>query len=168
MSRDGRSDPSLSCARRGETPWCRWSGILTRRTATFMPSSCRTAPRCGRVYSIPASPRRTARSLWTPYSGHCEARVSGAKPRTRNFGLMQQPPPGLTGRAISVMFPICSIIQHGLDGAALPSVRGRPFAQPRQGRADVRARRGERVRAPALAADRRQTGLPPLRLPDLL
>jgi hypothetical protein len=42
------------------------------------------------------------------------------------------------------------------------------YAQPRQGHADVRAWRGERVRPPEMAADRWQTGVSPLRLPDLL
>jgi hypothetical protein len=47
-------------------------------------------------------------------------------------------------------------------------VRGGSLAQPRQGHADVRAWRGERVRPPEMAADRWQTGVSPLRLPDLL
>src|SRR6185369_16903479 len=74
----------------------------------------------------------------------------------------------LTRSSISIMFFICSVDRDGPDGSTLPAVRGRSLAQPGQGRADVRARRRERVRAPALAADRWQAGLPPLRLPDLL
>src|SRR5664279_1874665 len=66
------------------------------------------------------------------------------------------------------MFLICSLDRGGPDGATLPPVRGRPVAQPRQSRPDVRAWRGERVPAPALAADRWQTRLPALRLRDLL
>jgi hypothetical protein len=38
-------------------------------------------------------------------------------------------------------------------GAALPRVRGRPFAQPGQSYADVRSRRRKRLRALAVAAD---------------
>ena len=52
--------------------------------------------------------------------------------------------------------------QHFLLSAAARSL------SPGKVDADVRPWRGERVRAPALAADRWQTGLPALRLPDLL
>src|ERR1700674_3989887 len=69
---------------------------------------------------------------------------------------------------MSIMFLLCSINRHVPDGATLPALSSCPLAQPGQGHANVRARRGERVRAPALAADRWQTGLSTLRLPNLL
>ena len=45
------------------------------------------------------------------------------------------------------MFLLCSKHRADSHDATFPLVRGRPFAQPGEGDADVRSRRGERVRA---------------------
>src|ERR1700712_5079512 len=66
------------------------------------------------------------------------------------------------------MFSICSRQTRRVYGSALSPIRGGSLAQPGQSHADVRRWRRERVPSPALAADRRQTGLSALRLPDLL
>jgi hypothetical protein len=65
------------------------------------------------------------------------------------------------------MFSLCSHYEARY-GAAFPPVRGSQIAQHRQGHADVRSRRRKRVRAPAVARDRWQTGVPALRLRVLL
>src|SRR5271166_2122327 len=56
----------------------------------------------------------------------------------------------------------------GPHGAALPTVRGGALAQCRQDHAHVRSRCRERVPSAALARNRWQTGVPRLRLHDLL
>src|SRR5208337_1600318 len=64
--------------------------------------------------------------------------------------------------------PYMFTVRGGSHGSALPLVRRGSLAQSGQGGADVRPRRRKRVPAPALARDRRQAGLPELRLPGLL
>src|ERR1700722_19316170 len=62
----------------------------------------------------------------------------------------------------SMMFLICSYHPADSRDAALPLVRGRPFAQSGKGDADVRSRRGKCFRPAAMAADRWQAGVPAL------
>jgi hypothetical protein len=74
----------------------------------------------------------------------------------------------LTGITISpIMFMLCSH-WRGSHVPAFPPVGGGAVAQHRQSHADVRPRRRERFRAPALANNRRQAGVSGLRLHDLL
>ena len=74
----------------------------------------------------------------------------------------------LTGIAISpITFMLCSR-WRGSHVPAFPPVGGGAVAQHRQSDADVRPRRRERFRAPALANNRRQAGVSGLRLHDLL
>src|SRR5471030_3220550 len=68
----------------------------------------------------------------------------------------------------SAMFLICSCRRADSHDAALPPVRGRPIAQPREGGANVRSWRGKRVRSRSMAAHGWQTGVSGLRLRDLL
>jgi len=73
----------------------------------------------------------------------------------------------LTGIMISPrVFVLCSL-WRGFHVPAFPPVGGGAVAQHRQSRADVRPRRRECFRAPALANDRRQAGVSGLRLHDL-
>jgi energy-coupling factor transporter ATP-binding protein EcfA2 len=74
----------------------------------------------------------------------------------------------LTGIAISPrLFVLCSH-WRGSHVPAFPPVGGGEVAQHRQSHADVRPRRRERFRAPALANNRRQAGVSGLRLHHLL
>ena len=73
----------------------------------------------------------------------------------------------LTGIVISPrVFVLCSL-WRGFRVPAFPPVGGGAVAQHRQSHADVRPRRRECFRAPALANNRRQAGVSGLRLHDL-